>query len=60
MSKVTRRPGTAVKRARKQSEAGPLSPRVQEMVSELHKLCDAIEGGPLSTMWQGSEPLRSM
>ena len=45
MSKVTRRPGAALKRERKQSDAESLSPRVREMVSELHKLCDAIEGG---------------
>ena len=45
MSNVRRRAGAAVKRLRKQSEAGSLSPRVQEMVGELHKLCDAIEGG---------------
>jgi hypothetical protein len=57
MSKVTRRPEAAVKRVRKQSDRELLSPRVREMVDELHKLCDAIEGGTAHSL-QKPEPPR--
>ena len=45
MSKIDRRPKDTVRSRRKRSDPRPLSPRVREMVGELHKLCDAIEGG---------------
>ena len=45
MSKVIRRPSRPVKSERTQIDPQPLSPRVREMVGDLHKLCDAIEEG---------------
>jgi DNA-binding transcriptional regulator YiaG len=45
MSKLTQRPRRSVKRERKTIDRKRLSPRVREMVEEVHKLCDAIDGG---------------
>ena len=45
MSKVNGRPGNVAKGGRKRVNPASVSPRVREMVGELHKLCDAVEGG---------------
>jgi DNA-binding transcriptional regulator YiaG len=45
MSKLTRHSKGAVRSHRGQFDSASLSPRVRVMVGELHKLCDAVEGG---------------
>ena len=45
MSKATQRPRRGVKREPRTIDPKRLSPRVREMVEEVHKLCDAVDRG---------------
>jgi DNA-binding transcriptional regulator YiaG len=45
MSKLNGHRKEKVRSLRKQIDSGSISPRVREMVGELHTLCNAIEGG---------------